>query len=418
MDDVLDAINSMQNVPFTINKAMVDYIRREPEEPIPAAPDPESSPGKQWLAKQKRNEAAARKKARQMDLAIAEFLAHRGRFYVSLNMDFRGRLYGIPHFNFARDDRVRSLFLFAEGKPIGEEGLKYLKAHVAAHANDVDWGVLKKPSSHNLGHRVFWTDFHLPLLRDIAEAVLRGQTLPPVWLPKKEPYQFLAACVELIQAIDAGPNFITRLPLTFDGSCSGLQHLCAMTRAEEGRLVNLVEVYPPEDFYERVAERVWSSHPDLQHLMAGPCDRAIVKRPGMTYFYGSEAGGFSKKGRPYGMTEQVCEVLKERGKATKDAHLLARAIYAAIEGMVPSAKEVRDYTRRLADLCASENKPLRWTTPLGLPVHSRYMSLRSKLSAPHLKGDEADALSWWLGTRKRYLRERPSTRWLKISSTL
>jgi DNA-directed RNA polymerase len=72
------------------------------------------------------------------------------------------------------------------------------------------------------------------------------------------------------------------------------------------------------------------------------------------------------------MTEQVCEVLKERGQATKGADLLARAIYAAIEGMVPSAKEVRDYLQQLAALCASEKKPLRWTTPLGLPVHSRY----------------------------------------------
>jgi DNA-directed RNA polymerase len=406
MDDVLDAINSMQNVPFTINKAMVDYFRREPEEPIPDAPDPESSPGKQWLAKQKRNEAIARRKARQMDLAIAERLAHRGRFYASLNMDFRGRLYGIPHFNFARDDRVRSLFLFADGMPIGEEGLIYLKAHVAAHADGIAWGAFLKPSSFNFEHRVAWTDYHIPLLREMVDAVLRGQTIPPTSLPKKEPFQFLAACVELVQAIDEGPGFITRLPLTFDGSCSGLQHLCAMTRAEEGRLVNLVEAYPPEDFYERVAERVWSFHPDLQHLMAGPCDRAIVKRPGMTYFYGSAAGGFTKKGRPYGMTEQVCEVLKERKRTTKDAHVLARAIFEAIEGMVPRAKEVRDYLQQLAALCASENKPLRWTTPLGLPVHSRYHEPEIEIIRTPLKGGRSRRTKLVVGDKKKVLKRK------------
>jgi DNA-directed RNA polymerase len=179
-----------------------------------------------------------------------------------------------------------------------------------------------------------------------------------------------------------------------------------MARAEEGRLVNLVEAYPPQDFYERVAERVWSSHPDLQHLMAGPCDRAIVKRPGMTYFYGSEAGGFSIKGRPYGMTEQVCEVLKERRQTTKGAHLLARAIYEAIEGTVPSAKEVRDYSQQLAELCASENKPLRWTTPLGLPVHNRYHEPEIAIIRTPLKGGRSRRTKLVVGDKEKILKRK------------
>ena len=61
------------------------------------------------------------------------------RFYVPLNIDFRGRIYPIPHFNFTRDDRVRGLFLFADGKPIGKEGLLWLKTHVAARADGVAW---------------------------------------------------------------------------------------------------------------------------------------------------------------------------------------------------------------------------------------------------------------------------------------
>jgi hypothetical protein len=40
MEDVLGAVNSLQAVPFTINKAVLDFIRREPGEPIPDAPDP------------------------------------------------------------------------------------------------------------------------------------------------------------------------------------------------------------------------------------------------------------------------------------------------------------------------------------------------------------------------------------------
>jgi DNA-directed RNA polymerase len=118
--------------------------------------------------------------------------------------------------------------------------------------------------------------------------------------------------------------------------------------------------------------------------MEGSNDRKIVKRPVMSFFYGSEPGGFSKKnGRwvAYGMTKQILDILKDRQKNGQlsasiniyaGAKKLAKAIFKTIGGMVPRAKEVRDRLRQLAKLCAKENKPLRWTTPLGLPVQNRY----------------------------------------------
>jgi hypothetical protein len=150
--------------------------------------------------------------------------------------------------------------------------------------------------------------------------------------------------------LDTGPDFKTRLPITFDGSCSGLQHLCAMTRADEGRYVNLVADDEADDFYRRVAFRTWqATHNLLPDIMNGPFDREIVKQPAMSYFYGSRPGGFArpKKGdwkgrwRPYGMTKQVIDVLKERKQSTKDVKELAHAIYKAIGDMVPRATAVR-----------------------------------------------------------------------------
>jgi DNA-directed RNA polymerase len=41
------------------------------------------------------------------------------------------RVYSVPHFNFQRDDPVRALFLSADGRPIGEQCLCWLKLHVA-----------------------------------------------------------------------------------------------------------------------------------------------------------------------------------------------------------------------------------------------------------------------------------------------
>ena len=91
---------------------------------------------------------------------------------------------------------------------------------------------------------------------------------------------------------------------------------------------------------------------------------------------GSRSGGFQKlkNGRlqPFGMTKQVIDVLKERGQSTTDAQKLARTIYEVVEGTAPKATAVRDFLEQLVKLCADNNEPLRWTTPLGLSVINHY----------------------------------------------
>ena len=53
-------------------------------------------------------------------------------FYLPHNLDFRGRAYPIPpHLNHIGDDLSRGLLMFAEAKPLGERGLRWLKIHLA-----------------------------------------------------------------------------------------------------------------------------------------------------------------------------------------------------------------------------------------------------------------------------------------------
>jgi DNA-directed RNA polymerase len=179
-------------------------------------------------------------------------------------------------------------------------------------------------------------------------------------LPKK-PYLFVAACVELIRAIDTGPDFETRLPLLFDGSCSGMQHLAGMTRSEdEGRYVNLVPAPEGDDLYRRLAYEVTRN----------PFDRDIFKQPTMTFFYGSRPGGFAKdergKWRPYGMTKQIIDATGN----TRNAKAQAHAAYAAIRNRFRRAAKVLDFLEDLVDACP--DGVLRWTSALGLPVINRY----------------------------------------------
>ena len=53
--------------------------------------------------------------------------------------------------------------------------------------------------------------------------------------------------------------------------------------------------------------------------------------------------------------------------------------------MVPKAKKVRDFLEGLADMCAEKGLPLRWTTPLGLPVINRYHEPKTKIISVSLK---------------------------------
>src|SRR5207248_3786558 len=87
-------------------------------------------------------------------------------FYTPMNLDWRGRVYGIPFFNFQRDDRVRAMFLFANGEPIGERGLWWLKVHVA-NCGDFD-----KISKRPMEERVKWVDDNIELIADYVRRPL------------------------------------------------------------------------------------------------------------------------------------------------------------------------------------------------------------------------------------------------------
>ena len=72
------------------------------------------------------------------------------------------------------------------------------------------------------------------------------------------------------------------------------------------------------------------------------------------------------------MTEQIVKVLKERGQSTWQAHKLAKAVYDVIEELMPAAKEFRNFLEKIAKVYIECNKPMRWETPLRLPVLNGY----------------------------------------------
>ena len=91
------------------------------------------------------------------------------KFYFPHNMDFRGRAYPIPpHLNHIGDDLSRGLLLFAEAKPLGERGLRWLKIHLA-NLCGFDKG--------SFDERVQFVEDHLGDIYDCAERPLEVSLL-------------------------------------------------------------------------------------------------------------------------------------------------------------------------------------------------------------------------------------------------
>lgn len=402
MQPHLDALNTLQNVAWSINTKVLDVLQwaydncvpvsgLPPKEdvPLPAKPfkweDMDDGMRRLWKyrvgqVKERNRSYTSNRVLFASDAITARRLVEAGRFWTPLNCDWRGRVYGICHFNFQRDDRVRALFQFADGLPIGEEGLRWLKIHVA-NCGDFD-----KISKRSLEERVQWTDNNLEKLRKTA-----GKPTGELWWTNADkPFLFLAAIMELSDALRGGRTWITRLPVSFDGSCSGLQHLAAMTRDEKtASLVNLRHTSLPEDVYQTVADAV-TARVAQDALLAEPAhaqaalafgiDRKMVKRNVMTYSYSSKKFGMAQQLQEDLMRPLAFDVLSGKindhpfgfDDGRPAAKYLASHIYDAIETLVTLPAQAMTMLQKCARVLAHEGKPLTWTTPLGLPWINRY----------------------------------------------
>jgi DNA-directed RNA polymerase len=400
----LDALNALQAVAWKVNTRVLEVLKWAYENNVPieglppqtnvALPEKarawefmEEDERRLWKyrtsqVKERNRSYVGNRVLFAQDVVTAERLAESPRFWVPMNADWRGRVYGIPHFNFQRDDRVRALFLFADGQPIGVEGLRALKVHVA------NCGDFNKISKRTLAEREAWTDTNLGIITTCATKPTSPEALE-VWTNADKPFLFLAGCMELQAALIVGPGFITRLPVSFDGSCSGLQHLCAMTRATEGSRVNLTASTLPQDVYQEVANlvsvRVRSDLGGPSAVVAATClahgvTRKVVKRNVMTYSYSSKKFGMSKQIMEDLMRPLSFDVLsgklvahpfgEDEGRAA--SKYLAGHIYDAIETLVTLPAKAMTMLQKCARALAHEGKPLTWTTPLGMPWSNRY----------------------------------------------
>lgn len=215
-------------------------------------------------------------------------------FFFPHNVDFRGRAYPVPpYLNHMGADHVRGLLRFSKGKELGERGLMWLKVHLS-NVKGYDKASLKDRESFAMEN--------LNNIFDSAHNPLQGNRW---WLEAEDPWQCLAACMELTAAMESPDptKFISHLPVHQDGTCNGLQHYAALGGDSWGaRQVNLVPGDKPADVYSAVADLVIKElDEDMAHgnqmakALHGKIKRKVVKQTVMTNVYGVTFSGAKKQ---------------------------------------------------------------------------------------------------------------------------
>lgn len=411
---VYRALNAVQATPWRINTRVFNTLRQAwdgdlplvglpPRDllPLPVAPwgeglapteEARKAYGAALGATYERNEnAIADRRIVQSKLWIAEKFAAFDRFYFPHVLDWRGRLYPVPtHVNPQGDDTGRALLEFADAVALGEDGAFWLAVHGAN-----TYGIDKVPYQE----RADWVDAHTAEIVACAADPLSNR----FWQDAGDPWLFLAFAFEyaaLVKWVEGGEDqqrFLSRLPVSWDGSCNGLQNFSAMLRDPVGgKATNLLPTDSPADIYAEVA-KVASARIEADAAAGevnavywlGKVDRKVAKRPTMTMPYGSGK---------YGFRDQTRAMLKDykrqhgvnlvHGDEFLCSAYLGNVLYDSLGSVVVAARSAMDWLKAVSQVASQESLPIWWTTPSGFLARQEYKELLGKRIQLTLNGRE------------------------------
>ena len=386
---VSNAVNIMQRTEWVINRPIFDVLEKcvlngyqlgklpvNPED-IPLPPKPfDIASNKDAKTKWKREASSVykdRAKSKSKYIQIRQILEEAKKFlergfWYPYQLDFRGRIYPkSPMLSPQSADYARALIKFKFGKPMGSD--EAFNNFAVAGA-----GLFGETDKEELSVRRQW-------VIDNADKIISTANNPLTdtwWTDADKPYSFLAWCMEYrdFALSDFSPDFITTLPIQSDCSNSGLQHYSAMMRDEVGgKATNLIPANKPNDVYGLVAEKVIEklqskTDPMAKKWLDYGIDRKICKKPVMCL--------------PYSLTQYSCrqyiqdhveKELVERNRKHdfgedlfRSTHWLTKVVWESINEVIVGAKDIMKFLKDVAKLVASENLPVAWTSPLGLPI--------------------------------------------------
>lgn len=275
-------------------------------------------------------------------------------FYLPHNVDFRGRAYPIPpYLNQMGADNCRGLLLFDKARELGENGLRWLKIHLA-NVYGYDKASLSERAQFPMDH-----------LDDIYDSVRNPLSGRRWWLTAEDPWQCLATCYELTSALDSPDptKFASRLPIHQDGSCNGLQHYAALGGDIAGaKQVNLEPSDRPSDVYSGVCELVKSEIKEdaakgesLAQILDGKITRKVVKQTVMTNVYGVTFLGAIRQVRK--QVDDLIPELQEKQLSGSAATYIARKIFRSLGKLFTGAHDIQYWLGDCANRITSSISP-------------------------------------------------------------
>lgn len=284
----------------------------------------------------------SQKAFQNFQLEVARAYLNEPKFYYPHSIDFRGRAYPIPPLlNHMGSDLARGLLQFANGKELGNSGLQWLKVHLAN---------LYGYDKASLRDRERFADDNVNEIYDSATNPLGGNRW---WLKADDPWQCLACCIELKNALDSPDptRYVSHLPIHQDGTCNGLQHYAALGGDRAGASqVNLEPSDKPQDIYTGVADLVREMVANearkgnaLAKFMDGKITRSVVKRTVMTNVY-----GVTFQGARMQVLDELEAMFPDHSKVTWDGPYLpavatdiARKIFLALGKIFNGAQDIQ-----------------------------------------------------------------------------
>ena len=276
---------------------------------------------------------------------VARKYADEERWYCPASFDYRGRVYFQSVFNPQGTDFDKSLFYFADEGPINEHHLAFQVA--------TTFGLDKE----TIINRVTWTRENHALIKRISDDPIHNHE----WREASEPWLFLSSVLEYAACCLDFTKRTSGLPIGVDATCSGLQHLAALTLCgETGALVNVTPTDQPADAYLTIAEASKAHMPEKYHEWM---NRKVTKRSVMC--------------TPYGVTQSSARnyirlALREESREFESGDLtsITNAIFReAIPEVLPGPIKLMQWLKSCATEILSRGiEVIKWTTPSGFVV--------------------------------------------------
>lgn len=312
-----------------------------------------------------------------LTLDMAKSMRKFDKFYYVYQVDYRGRVYS--HINFLSPQApayVKSMLEFSRGEILTDEGLYWLKVHIAN-----SYGLDKK----TFEDRVAWFDKNEVMIKTTGQNPLDHI---PIWYDADSPFEYVAGCIAYADYLEGKE---IHLPIGLDATCSGIQFYSMLLRDENGaKAVNMKNTYDSEgniiraDIYQLVADKVneylekgdypkeytfttsdgiTKTLPTYTEAMSlkGKVNRSLVKRNTMTVPY-----SVSRRGMFNQLSDEFYD-LKMKNKAFWSGEewiclkLLTDLNYKAIYETVVGAKEGQ---RIIKEAVQNSKEVAKWETPI------------------------------------------------------